>query len=75
MQRGDATYCVIGVKAFQRTWVKTAEEAVEHARDLLEQTENRYGHPNDTTELYVVKAVKIVKLAPRRVPIIVEDVP
>lgn len=65
-------YCVIGERAFQRTWFSDADGAVKHAGQLLMKGPGKF--QATVEELLVVKVVKKVRLAPPEPPLIVEDV-
>jgi hypothetical protein len=57
-------YCVIGTSAFGRTFVKTEDEAVEHAKGLIAKAHRKRqycGHA-PAAELLVVEIKKVVRL-------------
>lgn len=47
-------FCVIGAKAYNRTWLRSNDLAVEHAQRLM-------AHQNDASELYVVEIKRVVR--------------
>jgi hypothetical protein len=59
---GKSPFCVISASvntSVPRTWCATAEEATEHAKNLLK---NNYRKDRAPMDLYVVQAIKIVRV-------------
>lgn len=70
--RAYAKYCIIGVDAFNRTWLDTEAAAVKHAEPMFRKNINPDANP---VRLMVVKAVRIIEKKPPASPPLIVRAP